>query len=320
MVLAPPGTGSYRFKPRTDLPGQPNLRAHFASAACRSGPFIEGLEPYGPLSGDFRNWRLPCQVEARRASAPTAGLSWVEGIVVGEGPYVGQRRGVIHVWGRGWLVYDRPPALKSGKPACIGWQFGPDVTCRLEEGGRVVAQDAAVARPLHMLTCGSGEATVVTGGWDPFRGWVSPSYGRLQPAANLRFVVPSDHSGAAFFLTLDAADGQRLEQVVDDDNGLGFRTTSPREEMLLLLGAGGQAPVVRWSDVSFCGRALCLWRDEEGVTVRALGLTRLTAPGWKLKLEARQPVDFELVLADGEVRWPRGRCPGLEVDVCRDGT
>src|SRR3546814_20352390 len=115
MVLAPPGTGSYRFKPRTDLPGQPNLRAHFASAACRSGPFIEGLEPYGPLSGDFRNWRLPCQVEAPLASAPTAGLSWVEGIVVGEAPYVAHPPGGIPVWGRGWLVYARPSALSSAK-------------------------------------------------------------------------------------------------------------------------------------------------------------------------------------------------------------
>src|SRR3546814_16593509 len=90
--------------------------------------------------------------------------------------------------------------------------------------------------------------------------------------------------------------------------------------MLLLLGAGGQAPVVRWSDISFCGRALCLRRNEEGLTVRALGLTRLPAPGWKLELEARQSVDFEPVLADGKVRWPRGLCPGLEVDVCHDGT
>src|SRR3546814_14796027 len=113
MVLAPPGTGSYRFKPRTDLPGQPNLRAHFASAACRSGPFIEGLEPSGPLSGDFRNWRLPCQVEARRASAPTAGLSWVEGLVVGEGPEVGQLPGVIHVWGPARMVSARPSAPKA---------------------------------------------------------------------------------------------------------------------------------------------------------------------------------------------------------------
>jgi hypothetical protein len=319
MVLAPPGTGSYRFRPRNVLPGQTNLRACFASACCRSGLFIHGSEPYGPLKGDFRNWRLPCQVEAHRASASAAGLSWVEGAVVGQGSYVGQRRGVVHVWGRGWLIYDLPPELQAGQSVSIGWQFAPGVSCRMEESGSAVVDGAALASPIHLLSCGTGEATVVTGGWDPFRGWVSPSYGRLEPAANLCFVVPSDRSGAAFFLTVDGKGGHRLEQVVDGGAGLGFRVTAPRGEILVLKPSGLQTSDVRCAGVSFRGRLLCLLQDAEGLTIRALGMTRLTAPRWKLEMNADRPADFELVLTDGEIRWPRGRCAGFEVEVGRDG-
>ncbi|MGF1630392.1 MAG: heparinase II/III family protein [Kiloniellaceae bacterium] len=320
LVLAPPGTGSYRFMPHPNLPGRPNLRAHFASASCRSGFFIDGQEPYGPLKGDFRNWRLPCQVESRRASAAAAGLSWVEGRVVGTGPYVGQRRGVIHVWQRCWLVYDRAPSRQTSEAAFIGWQFAPGATCRVEEGRRIEVLGAAAATPLHMLSCGAGEATVASGSTDPFRGWVSPSYGRLEPAPNLRFPLPLESAGAAFFLSTESTAGQRLEQVVDDGDKLAFRMSSSGEEMLLLLGVAGRPTEVQWADVSFHGRLLFACRGPEGLRIRALGLTRLTAPSWQLELTAREPADFELLLAGDATLWPRGNLPHPKVEIRRGGT
>jgi hypothetical protein len=316
MVLAPPGTGSYRLRPRTDLPGQPNLRACFASASCRSGFFIEGFEPYGRLKGDFRNWRLPCQVTARRLSAAASGLSWVEGAVVGEGAYVGQCRGVVHVWGHGWLVYDRPPLLQPSQRAAIGWQFAPGVTCRPTGDGLVVAEAARLAVPFHLLHCGTNEPSIVIGEGKPFRGWVSPSYGRLEPAANLRFPLAGGGPGAAFFLTLNKVAGQRLVQVIDDDNSLGFRLieqqTAPRGETLLLLSTAEWPAALRWGDVVFHGRLLYLRREGQDIYLRALALTQLLAPSWNIDLKAHEPSDFELLIVGGEAHWPRGHCRGLE--------
>jgi hypothetical protein len=316
-VLAAPGTGRYRFRVQEDLPGQPNLRAHFASAASRSGFYIEGLEPYGSLKGDFRNWTLPCQVEARRASATAAGLSWIEGEVVGEGPYVGQRRGVVHLWEGGWLVYDRPP-LKPGGRAFLGWQFAPGVDCQVDTQGRVALCGAAPATELQMLAEGVGEADVVSGGFQPFRGWVSPSYGRLEAAANLRFALPQGSHGAATFLSLDSRRDARLEQLLEADDGLVFRVTVADEELLILLNTRERGGAVRWQDVDFEGRVVCLWRHAGGLTVRALGLLRLRAPSLAPALSAETAADFELRLGRDGLRWPRGTCAALTVEGLSD--
>jgi hypothetical protein len=317
-VLAAPGTGRYRFRAQEDLPGQPNLRAHFASAASRSGFYIEGLEPYGPLKGDFRNWTLPCQVEARRAAAATAGLSWIEGEVVGEGAYVGQCRGVVHLWEGGWLVYDRrPPNLGGG--AFLGWQFAPGIDCQVDPDRRVALRGTAPATVLQMLADGVGEADVVSGGFQPFRGWVSPSYGRLEPAANLRFALPQGNHGTATFLSLGFRRDARLEQLLDADDGLVFRVTVADEEILVLLNIGAQGGPVRWQGVDFEGRLACLWQHAGGLTVRALGLLSLRAPALMPALSAQTPADFDLRLARDGLQWPRGTCTALAVEGLGDG-
>jgi len=317
-LLAAPGTFAYRFKPHPDWAGHPNLRAHFAGAGCRSGLFIEGLEPYGPLKGDFRNWTLPCQVAARRASAASAGLSWVEGRVTGEGAYVGQRRGIIHVWGRCWLVYDRPPPLPQDGHAAIGWQFAPGVACSPDAAGPGTAEAEAGEVRLRLATCGLAEASVAVGQAEPFRGWVSPSYGRLEPAANLRFALPPGARSAATLLTLEGGD-ERLEPVLDDEAAIGFRITSAEAESLVLCAAGEPSRPLGWADVGFFGALLWLSRTKGELRLRALGLKRLTAPSWGLAIEAKEPASFELVLADGEARWPRGAPAGVELDLRHDG-
>jgi Heparinase II/III-like protein/Heparinase II/III N-terminus len=319
-VLAPPGTYSYRFKPHPELPGRPNLRAHFASASCRSGPFYEGLEPYGPLKGDFRNWQLPCHVVPRWSSSNAAGLSWVEGRVAGAGPYVDLCRGLLHVWGEYWLVYDRLPPGSREQRAFAGWQFAPGVTCRQPADDKVEAQAGKAGARLNLQACGTETGDIVTGGYEPLRGWVSPSYGRLEPAPNLRFPLRPDSRDSAFLLAVEPRVDQRLEQVVAESDSLGFRITAPGEDSLLLISVAGGPGLVQWGDVSFQGRLLCLKRGKQGLRVRALGLERLTAPSWGLELAAHEPADFELLLKEGSVLWPRGPSPLVIVGSHHEGT
>ncbi|WP_299614813.1 heparinase II/III family protein [Pelagibius sp.] len=311
MVLAPPGTYSYRFKPHPDLPGRPNLRAHFASARSRSGLYLEGLEPYGDLTGDFRAWTLPCQVASRQSSAAGAGLSWTEGHVVGTSAYTGHRRGVVHLWGRGWLVYDRLPPRSDGA-AAVGWQFAPGLDCRLAGDATAEAQGQEGATKLTIRPCGTEGPDLVSGGFEPFRGWVSPSYGRLEPAANLRYPLAPGARGAAFFLSLETGEAGALEEIAAADEHLGYRIEGTGDEGLLLLDLCDTPKEQRWADITFQGRLLWLCRVGEAVTVRALGLQRLLAPAWGLDLTAQTPAAFELVIDQGTVRWPRGPCPDVE--------
>lgn len=314
MILAPSGTYSYRFKPHPSLPGRPNLRAHFASAASHSALFIEGEEPYGPLAGDFRNWRLPCQVETRHATAAAAGLSWAEGRVVGEGATVDHRRGVIHVWEHYWLVYDRIPTRLKEAHTFIGWQFGPAVTCRLQEGGALASCDATPSARLTMHDAGLGLGNLVSGSFEPVRGWVSPSYGRLEPAVNLRYAVPPETENAAFLLAPTAKAGLDLKIAFDHGEALGLRVTEQGAETHILINRAEEPDEISWGDFRFRGRLLVLRRqDDGGILIRALGLRGLDAPKLGLALNAAKDADFELIRADGPPSWPRGRCAALEV-------
>lgn len=312
-VLAQPGTATYRFKPHPELPGKPNLRAHFASAAARSALFLEGAEPYGALTGDFRNWRLPCQVAPRQDASASAGLSWVEGRVVGESAYLGNRRGVIHVWNDCWLVYDRLPARRKSLPAFVGWQFAPGVACDLRADARMGTEARAADAHLRLQAVGTEAPDVVSGAFEPLRGWVSPSYGRLEAAPNLRFPLGPDSREAAFLLDVLPAEERSLEQLLAEEEALGFRITAPGEEMLLLLDSAESPSGLRVDDISFRGRLLCLHRGAQGLRVRALGLTHLSAPTWGLALSAAAPADFEVVMVDGSTQWPRGDCPAVDL-------
>ena len=315
-VLAPPGTGSYRFKPHPDLPDSPNLRAHFAGAASRSGLSYLGEEPYGARKGDFRDRVLPCHVEANQASAGVAGLSWAEGSIAGDSSYAGYRRGIVHIWDSYWLVYDRLPVRSKAPPAGVGWQFAPAIDCRLGSDGSIEARTpGAPDAEFRMYPWRANDASLVTGSFSPFRGWVSPSYGRLEPAPNLRYAIPNARNGAAFLLMA----GSLGEKVIEGDfaagDRLGFRIVGAGEESIILIGRAPRLTEDQWNDITFHGRVLYLRRGSDGaVTLRALGLERLHAPSWRLGITADRPADFELIMTADAVRWPRGEPEGLSLE------
>ncbi len=181
------------------------------------------------------------------------------------------------------------------------------------------ARGAAAGARLVMLAGGIGAGGIgagdlASGCFAPLRGWVSPSYGRLDPAANLRFAVPPEVENAAFLLALAPAAGLRLELAFTQGAALGLRVTGPGEETHILLNGAAEPDELCWGNIRFQGRLLYLRRQRDGrLRVRALGLRRLAAPELGLELKARAAVDFELLLADGLQSWPRGPCAALEV-------
>jgi hypothetical protein len=322
MVMAPAGTYSYRFREHSEHPGNPNLRAHFASASSRSALFFEGQEPYGALSGDFRNWRLPCQVRTRHSTAEHAGLSWAEGCVVGEGAHVGHRRGVIHIWDKSWLVYDRLPLLRPGGPAHIGWQLAPGVSCADAEGGGLEMQGQADEARLSMVWDGVGSHDRERGGSEPFRGWVSPSYGQLESAKNIRFEVPGTSECTVFLLTPKATTDSTIDLLEGTQGALGVCIHESHGDTRLVLNIDAGSEEVAFDDVRFRGCLLVVrLAHDGGLEIRALGLRHMIAPNLGIELKSDTPVDFELHLRDGHENWPHGPCEGLEITVLEsDGT
>jgi hypothetical protein len=316
MVLCPPGTYTYRNGPHPDLRGHPNLRTHFVSASSRPAVYLEGKEPYGPLLGDFRDWDFPCQVETRQASAKEAGLSWVEGEVIGKGPYVGNRRGVIHLWGHFWLIYDTLPARQDGTRAFVGWQFAPGISCDLLDSG--IAEARGLANDARLIICanGVGGSDIVRGGLEPVRGWVSPSYGRLQPADNLRFAIPDDTNSSAFILTPTPTPTPHaaLDFANCGASGVEMHITGPEDEISILLNSAEDCNENHGEDLNFQGRLLVIRKFFDGrLKIQALGLRRLTSSKFGIDLRADAPVDFEVLVAEGQINWPLGHCSGLDI-------
>lgn len=320
QILAPPGTFTYRFKPHPDIPGKPNLRAHFAGAASQSGLFLEGVEPYGPLRGDFRAWQLPCHVSSHQDSAREAGLSWIEGRVEGEGAYNGCRRGIVHVWDDYWLVYDKPPDLGNGPAAFVGWQFAPGVECHLHRDGAVSAYAEKSETGLLIQPCGTGKPDLAEGSVDPFRGWISPSYGELEAAANLRFPIGHGCQTVAFLFEVGAEQAVKLRLLRDNDGWLVFELNRGGEVELILLNTAGSSRAKTFQGTTFGGRLLSLRRCRSRLRVRALGLEDLRAPGWGASVTAQTPTSFELLVTEGQISWPRGKPAGLQVEAVRDET
>ena len=106
-IIIDPGTYTYRARMERWPDGEPAWRAHFMGPAAHNGLCIEGRDPLDRGPGDFPSGSLKATV---RADPPVrgGGLVCTEASTLSESPYGGHARGVVHVVGRYWLVYDLP--------------------------------------------------------------------------------------------------------------------------------------------------------------------------------------------------------------------
>lgn len=196
------GTGTYRLHADHREHGVAQPRRYFAGPLAHNG--ICGLgDPLGEMSGDFRNRDIDVRVRAE-VLVDSAEWVWIEGEIVGGGPYHGWRRGVVHDVGFGWWVYDIGPAGPGDPEVSIGLQFDPLATVALDSDARQLDAAAAGARCRIVLGDGLGPALIHTGSENPPAGWVSPSYGVQVAAPQLR---AARAAGARLTAFLIAAQG-----------------------------------------------------------------------------------------------------------------
>ena len=201
-VIVDAGTFTYRARKDRWPSDEPEWRAHFMSPAAHNALCIAGCDPLDRGPGDFPSRPLKSRILGTKL-AGAAATGWVEAKTVGDTPYGGHVRGVVHVQGRYWLVYDQLPPPAMAEQAWLSLHFSPDASVR-EHGGHAAVITINGAQLAVTASQGARAVEWAKGCRRPIAGWISPRYGRLAPAP----VVPgrdhgrtscgSDPSGADF--------------------------------------------------------------------------------------------------------------------------
>lgn len=289
LLVVDAGTYTYRARRSGPSRSDPDWRRYLAGAAAHNGLSLGGRDALGDVPGSFRRPGLDTFVAVSRVrDEPVA--SWVDAVVVGQGPYASHRRGVVQIPGEYFVVYD---VLPSGGPARrreFGFQFSPHVEARPAGGRGIVVRDGAAT----LLLAGSSNLAppiCLRGSLEPVGGWVSPRYGELAAAPQARFAVSPEATAAAFLLR--HAEGPAEVQV--DVRGLDrasirIRVSCGETEDTLLLNIGPAATDVEVDGIAFRG-GLAWVRCHRGapVALRWVDGSVLTWPARGISVERREP-------------------------------
>jgi hypothetical protein len=266
-LIVDAGTYTYRFKSARWPAQAPNWRAYLAGPEAHNG-LMPGADPYGEMKRDFRHREVPCRVEARRRVAEPR-LTWHEFEVTGENAARGHRRGVVHVHGGYWLVYDLVPDALRSKGVSIGLQFAPGARVERGEDGTLSAA-AGPARCRIALSAGLEAPRVLVGSMDPLAGWVSPRYGELVPAPQLRARIGVRGAPCGFVLQVESDASCVIDDAAARGNSLAFRVKDGAfTDLLVVRTTDDDLPLAAWDAVSTGAIAWLRTRDGEVVECRS---------------------------------------------------
>jgi len=274
-VFTDPGTWCYRWRSSETGPG----RAYFSGPAAHNGLALDTVDPLGPVQGDFRKGPIPIRVSTTRCLIGSR-FAWLEAEVRGSSPYAGYRRGVVHVAGAYWIIYDRLPPGVEEFSAALSFQTAAGVKTRQDGTGTVLLETSAGTL---WLTNGPGlhAPRISQGESDPPGGWVAPSYGALIPATQLRYGVAEGARLTAFALGVGVSAARPIAVSVLK-TGLVIKIEGPDTCDLLLLATHDEPVAVDMAGEH--GKAEAVWmrtRGEQTELLRCLGF-RVSANGENL--------------------------------------
>lgn len=283
--LIDPGTCTYRFGASRELGTSANLRQYFAGPHAHNGFIVGDRDPLGTLTADFRDGAtIPAVRHVARAAGKA--FAFLEAELTGSAGYPDVARGVIHVPGAGFLVYNviKEPADAEG--VAVGFQFAAGCTIRQASDRQWSALRSG--RELALVhSDGLGEARLITGRERPTNGWASPAYGvrRSAPQLILDIVMPNRLTGLGFF----PGAGHRATSIAcaqpsGDARCFRIETADHCDYVLLNVGPVDTA-IAAWG-VTFCGRAAWLRVSPRGATrLRWLDGMSCVAPDLGLRHE-----------------------------------
>jgi len=191
-VLVEAGTWTYRWSASDTGPG----RAYFLGPASHNGLVLDAIDPLGAVRGHFRGRDVVARVTTTRCLSGNR-LAWMEGKLYGDPPYAGYRRGVVHIAGAYWIIYDVLPGGIGTHTATLAFQAAAGVRATRGETAIVTLESDSGTL---WLAAGAGldRPQIVCGEFDPPGGWVAPVYGTRAPAPQLRYRVVNGARTTAF--------------------------------------------------------------------------------------------------------------------------
>lgn len=258
------GTYTYRFKSAQWHSSSPNWRSYFAGPDSHNW-LILGADPYGAMSGDFRNRDVPCRVSLQRyVQAPS--LTWLDFEATGENVASGCRRGVVHIDGHYWVVYDVVPDGVRARGASMALQFAPGAKASME--GQAVIHVTLGGRSCRIaLSGGLRDPDLLFGSTKPLAGWVSPRYGEMVPAPQLRARIAPGGEPCGFVLQASCGETESclIAAAMAGDSWVAFQMLNGEfVDVLLVRTSNSGSPMVAWN-VEFDGALLWLRTAEDEI-------------------------------------------------------
>jgi len=233
------GTWSYRFRAEdpTHAPG----RAYFAGPSAHNTLTIDGIDPLGSLRGDFRDRELEARVQCRGLATGDR-LAWAEYEMSGSASYDGYRRGIIHVAGECWILYDRLPRSLPDSEVRLKFLAAPGVSARVGPYDFVVLE-AEVESLWIAKGTGLVRPTIAHGETNPLGGWFAPRYGERVPAPQLTYALGAESCTSALVFGFGVENAFPVA-VEDFGGGVAVRyRRGMRSELVVLPSAGGAIEV-----------------------------------------------------------------------------
>lgn len=265
------GTYSYRLRARDPLHGVDGWRSYLCGPGAHNGPTLVGSDPLGGLSDDFRP-RDAAMAAITTSLIVTPGLRHVEAALEGPGPYNGLQRGVVHVSGLCWIVYDIMTAASSSTCASR-FQLAPSTPVTAPTATQGTAESALSAGPAHLAWSSAWRAPrILNGSIEPRGGWISPEYGTLVAAPQLEFLIDAEANApgvAAIVLqdAISAAPVSGIEVQSWPGRGLAFKMRSKNFADYVLLAADSTAGELEAWGIRFQGKLLWLRLSNEGLPI-----------------------------------------------------
>ncbi|QOJ08258.1 heparinase II/III-family protein [Nitrosomonas sp. H1_AOB3] len=294
IVLGDAGTYTYRSLSRKWPKNSPDWRNYFAGPAAHNTLCIEGHDPFGKISGDFRKFDIASPVQCHYSIGPS--LAWSEGTLSNVGIYSGYVRGCIHVKGYYWIVYDDPSLLKIDNQLCwYGFQCAPGSrlsttalkTLRIENNGR----------NFFMATSLLDFPTIIEGSLNPLGGWVSPSYGSLLSAPQVRYKLKHGNPSAFVITTQSRVVPESVNVSIENDGNLVVLHLKNINGKDLLIVNKNVSSACIYDDLMFDGRLLWVrFEEKQPILLRWIGGRFISWKKYEISLNLEKIMSNTFVL------------------------
>jgi hypothetical protein len=289
-MLIDPGTYTYRYNLARNATGYPNWRKYFCGPHAHNGIVVGGTDPLGPVAGDFRSGNPSSAYARHTAIVEGEALTFVEARLDAAPPYTDVTRGVVHVRGEYFLVYNLigVAALAEGVVLPLQLDQRARVLSQQSHCIEVAVDDHVGARIVYSEELELSEQCV--GKDDPPGGWVSPRYGELLPATQLLFRPRPDATVSAFAFYLNPALANAAISCQASGSSLAFKIEGANFcDVVLVNPLLPQAPI-SYFGIEFRGRLLWLRTGQANKPqVRVLDAISCDAPYCGVQLQFESP-------------------------------